>query len=75
MDGETITAITITATVNIVTIISMVYYLKGKVESMEKSTNHRFEDLKEYINNRLNDFYKMFNARIKNLENIIYNED
>jgi len=74
MDGETITAITITATVNIVTIVSMIYYLKGKVESMEKSTNQRFEDLKEYINNRLNDFYKMFNNRIKNIENIVYKE-
>jgi len=74
MDGETITAVAITATVNVATILGTLFYLKGKVETMEKSTNQRFEDLKEYINNRLNDFYKMFNNRIKNIEEIVYKE-
>jgi len=75
MDGETITAVAITATVNIVTIVSMIHYLKGKVETMDKSVDQRFEDLKQYINERFNDFYRMFNNRIKNIEEIVYKEE
>ena len=72
MDGSEIAVV---ASINIITIVSVIYYLKGKIETMEKSTNQRFEDLKEYINERLNDFYKMFNTRIKNIENIVFRED
>jgi len=64
MDGETITAITITATVNIVTIISMIYYLKGKVEVMERSLNQRINDLREHLNHRIDDIYRMLNKTI-----------
>jgi len=75
MDGETITAVAITATINVATILGMLYYLRGKVETMEKSTNQRFEDLKQYINDRFNDFYRMFNNRIKNIEEIVYRDE
>ncbi len=64
MDGETITAITITATVNIVTIISMIYYLKGKVETMEKSLNQRINDLRDSLNKRIDDIYRVLNKDI-----------
>jgi len=75
MDGETITAVAITATINVATILGTLYYLKGKVETMEKSSNQRFEDLKQYINDRFNDFYKMFNTRLRNIEDIVYREN
>ncbi|RLG74651.1 MAG: hypothetical protein DRO14_05500 [Thermoprotei archaeon] len=64
MDGETITAVTITATVNIVTIISMIYYLKGKVETMEKSLNQRINDLRDSLNKRIDDIYRVLNKDI-----------
>ena len=72
MDGSEIAVV---ASINIITVVSVIYYLKGKVEAMERSTNQRFEDLKEYINERLNDFYKMFNTRIKNIEEIVFRDD
>jgi len=64
MDGETITAITVTATVNIVTIVSMIYYLKGKVETMEKSLNQRINDLRDSLNKRIDDIYRVLNKDI-----------
>ncbi|RLG79790.1 MAG: hypothetical protein DRO40_12225 [Thermoprotei archaeon] len=64
MDGETITAITITATVNIVTIVSMIYYLKGKVETMERSLNKRIDDLRDSLNRRIDDIYRVLNKDI-----------
>jgi len=64
MDGETITAITVTATVNIVTIISMIYYLKGKVETMERSLNKRIDDLRDSLNRRIDDIYRVLNKDI-----------
>jgi len=72
VDGSEIAVV---ASINIITVVSVIYYLKGKVEAMERSTNQRFEDLKEYINERLNDFYKMFNTRIKNIEEIVFRDD
>jgi len=64
MDGETITAITVTATVNIVTIVSMIYYLKGKVETMERSLNQRINDLRDSLNKRIDDIYRVLNKDI-----------
>jgi len=64
MDGETITAITVTATVNIVTIISMIYHLKGKVETMERSLNKRIDDLRDSLNRRIDDIYRVLNKDI-----------
>jgi len=64
MDGETITAITVTATVNIVTIVSMIYYLKGKVETMERSLNKRIDDLRDSLNRRIDDIYRVLNKDI-----------
>jgi len=72
VDGSEIAVV---ASINIITVVSVIYYLKGKVETMERSTNQRFEDLKEYINERLNDFYKMFNTRLRNIEELVYREE
>ena len=75
MDGETITAITVTATVNIVTIISMIYYLKGKVETLERSLNKRIDDLDKSVNRRIDDLKYLISNRIRNIENTVYKRD
>jgi len=82
MDGETVLSVAVIGTINIVSIITTLYYLKGKVENMDRSINKRIDDinkriddLKDYFAERLNDFYKMFNTRIKNIEEIVFREE
>ena len=83
MDGIDVMAI---AGINILTIVATVYYLKGKVEQMNKQYQYeqqqlikyidaRISDLKEYVSDRFNDLYKMFNTRIRSIEHIVYKED
>jgi len=73
MDGMTL-AITVSASINIVTIVSMVYYLKGKVESIDKSLNKRIDDLKDHVDKRIDDIKQLLSNRIRSIEEIVYRE-
>jgi len=75
MDDGTITAVAVTATINIVTIVGMIYYLKGKVEEMEKRFDSKINDLKDFFNTRINDIKESLNARLSNVEDIVYRRD